>query len=165
MMQFGDLPTGGYFWRPPYINHGAFANENGIIAIGRTDAHLHNYFHHNPWTTPKENADRAAARLRRMRPSLYKWVRSPDGHNHFTDFEYPHCCSRPRSRLRVVHQIKCPNHSKDLKYWSPSTVLGPWAAQILADMGALRVIKVEAPFGDSNRQLGAETLEWRLYIQ
>ncbi|MEO0579143.1 MAG: DUF4437 domain-containing protein [Pseudomonadota bacterium] len=22
MMQFGDLPTGGYFWRPPYINHG-----------------------------------------------------------------------------------------------------------------------------------------------
>ena len=35
-----------------------------------------------------------------------------------------------------------------------SVVLGPWAAQILADMGA-EVIKVEAPFGDSNRQLGA----------
>ena len=35
-----------------------------------------------------------------------------------------------------------------------SVVLGPWAAQILADMGA-DVIKVEAPFGDSNRQLGA----------
>ena len=32
--------------------------------------------------------------------------------------------------------------------------MGPWAAQILADMGA-EVIKVEAPFGDSNRQLGA----------
>ena len=33
-------------------------------------------------------------------------------------------------------------------------VLGPWAAQIIADMGA-DVIKIEAPFGDSNRQLGA----------
>ena len=35
-----------------------------------------------------------------------------------------------------------------------SVVLGPWAAQTMADMGA-DVIKIEAPFGDSNRQLGA----------
>jgi len=35
-----------------------------------------------------------------------------------------------------------------------SVVLGPWACQILADMGA-EVIKVEAPRGDSNRALGA----------
>lgn len=35
-----------------------------------------------------------------------------------------------------------------------SVVLGPWACQILADMGA-DVIKVEPPAGDSNRQLGA----------
>ena len=35
-----------------------------------------------------------------------------------------------------------------------SVVLGPWACQILADMGA-EVIKVEAPHGDSNRTLGA----------
>ena len=35
-----------------------------------------------------------------------------------------------------------------------SVVLGPWAAQILADMGS-EVIKVEGPFGDSNRQLGS----------
>ena len=35
-----------------------------------------------------------------------------------------------------------------------SVVLGPWACQILADMGA-DVIKVEAPRGDSNRSLGA----------
>jgi crotonobetainyl-CoA:carnitine CoA-transferase CaiB-like acyl-CoA transferase len=34
-----------------------------------------------------------------------------------------------------------------------SVVLGPWACQILADMGA-DVIKVEPPAGDSNRQLG-----------
>ena len=35
-----------------------------------------------------------------------------------------------------------------------SVVLGPWAAQTMADMGA-DVIKIEAPFGDSIRQLGA----------
>lgn len=35
-----------------------------------------------------------------------------------------------------------------------SVVLGPWAAQILGDMGA-DVIKIEAPHGDSNRNLGA----------
>ncbi|NJD31379.1 MAG: CoA transferase [Gammaproteobacteria bacterium] len=35
-----------------------------------------------------------------------------------------------------------------------SVVLGPWACQILADMGA-DVVKIEAPGGDSNRQLGA----------
>jgi crotonobetainyl-CoA:carnitine CoA-transferase CaiB-like acyl-CoA transferase len=34
-----------------------------------------------------------------------------------------------------------------------SVVLGPWACQILGDMGA-EVIKVEPPRGDSNRQLG-----------
>ena len=35
-----------------------------------------------------------------------------------------------------------------------SVVLGPWACQILGDMGA-EVIKVEAPRGDTNRTLGA----------
>ena len=35
-----------------------------------------------------------------------------------------------------------------------SVVLGPWACQILADMGA-EVVKIEAPRGDSNRSLGA----------
>ena len=35
-----------------------------------------------------------------------------------------------------------------------SVVLGPWACQMLADMGA-DVIKVEPPRGDSNRSLGA----------
>ncbi|MBM4229798.1 MAG: CoA transferase [Gammaproteobacteria bacterium] len=35
-----------------------------------------------------------------------------------------------------------------------SVVLGPWACQMLADMGA-EVIKIEQPLGDSNRSLGA----------
>ncbi|MCC5861772.1 MAG: CoA transferase [Gammaproteobacteria bacterium] len=35
-----------------------------------------------------------------------------------------------------------------------SVVLGPWACQILADMGA-DVVKIEPPRGDSNRGLGA----------
>ncbi len=81
MMQFGDLPTGGYFWRPPYINHGAFASRQGCIALGRTDAELFNYFHFNPWTSPEENHARAAAKLYRERPDLWKWV-SSEGHNH-----------------------------------------------------------------------------------
>lgn len=35
-----------------------------------------------------------------------------------------------------------------------AVVLGPWACQILGDMGA-DIIKIEAPYGDSNRSLGA----------
>ena len=89
MMQFGDLPTGGYFWRPPWINHGCFSSQLGILAFGRTDSKLHNYFHWNPWTSPAENRERAAAQLARQRPDLFQWTQSPDGHNHPHDFEHP----------------------------------------------------------------------------
>ncbi|MCP4000162.1 MAG: DUF4437 domain-containing protein [Gammaproteobacteria bacterium] len=89
MMQFGDLPTGGYFWRPPWINHGAFRSDYGILAFGRTDSKLHNYFHWNPWTSPLENRDRAAAQLARTKPDLFNWAISKDGHNHPHDFEVP----------------------------------------------------------------------------
>ncbi len=89
MMQFGELPTGGYFWRPAYINHGCFASELGILAIGRTDGDLHNYFHHDPFSTPEENHERAASRLARMKPALYNWILTSE-HNHLPhDFEYP----------------------------------------------------------------------------
>ena len=92
MLQFGELPTGGYFWRPPYINHGAFRCKLGTIAFGRTDAKLHNYFHFNPWSNPDENKHRAAAQLYRGRPQLYDWVVA-EGHNHPhgpQDFEHQH---------------------------------------------------------------------------
>jgi len=82
MMQFGDLPTGGYFWRPPYINHGAFASRNGCLALGRTDCDLFNYFHFNPWTNIEENRQRVVEKLASERPPLYQWVRNEDGHNH-----------------------------------------------------------------------------------
>jgi len=91
MMQFGELPTGGYFWRPPYINHGSFRCKLGTIALGRTDSKLHNYFHFNPWSNPDENKKRAAAMLYRQRPELYQWV-DAGGHNHPhtpDDFEHP----------------------------------------------------------------------------
>ena len=81
MMQFGDLPTGGYFWRPPYINHGSFRSKLGCIALGRTDSKLHNYFHFNPWTNPSETLHRAASMLYRQRPQLFKWVAAHGGHN------------------------------------------------------------------------------------
>ena len=81
MMQFGEVPTGGYFWRPAYINHGAFASEFGCIALGRVDSKLFNHFHYNPWTTPVENADRSQARLYNRDPLLYRWAFSTD-HNH-----------------------------------------------------------------------------------
>ena len=87
MMQFGDLPTGGYFWRPPYINHGAFACKYGTLALGRTDSQLYNHFHFNPWTTPEENLERAASRIQHWKPDLYKWVATGD-HNHPVDFEF-----------------------------------------------------------------------------
>jgi len=81
MMQFGDIPTGGYFWRPAYINHGAFASEFGCVALGRTDSKLFNHFHYNPWSKPVENADRSFARIYQRDPLLYKWAFS-EIHNH-----------------------------------------------------------------------------------
>jgi hypothetical protein len=81
IMQFGDLPTGGYFWRPPYINHGAFASQQGILAFGRTDGELYNHFHFDPYTTLEENRARAAAKLMHQKPELYQWIIA-HGHNH-----------------------------------------------------------------------------------
>jgi hypothetical protein len=89
MMQFGDLPTGGYFYRPPYINHGAFASKLGILAIGRTDTQLYTHFHFNPWTNIEENRERAASRIQHWKPDLYKWI-NMQGHNHPVDFEHDH---------------------------------------------------------------------------
>jgi hypothetical protein len=92
MMQFGEIPTGGYFWRPGYINHGSFRCKYGTLALGRTDSQLHNYFHYNPWTNPEDNLRRAAAQLYRQRPLLHRWTVS-EGHNHPDgppDFQHAH---------------------------------------------------------------------------
>ena len=83
MMQFGDIPTGGYFYRPAWINHGAFASEKGILAFGRTDGELYNHFHFNAYSNIEENQHRAAARLLARKPELFKWVVA-HGHNHPT---------------------------------------------------------------------------------
>ena len=81
MMQFGELPTGGYFWRPPYINHGCFWSRHGCIALARIDSELYNYFHYNPWTNPQENAQRAASQLYHEKRNLWDWA-AAHGHNH-----------------------------------------------------------------------------------
>ncbi len=103
MLQFGELPTGGYFWRPPYINHGSFRCKYGTIALGRTDSKLHNYFHYNPWTNPGQNLQRAAAQVYRQRPLLHAWQVS-EGHNHPDgppDFQHPHY--HDDARVRGLH--------------------------------------------------------------
>jgi hypothetical protein len=103
MMQFGELPTGGYFWRPPYIDHGAFRCDLGTIAFGRTDSRLHNYFHFNPWATPDENRHRAVAHLYRQRPQIYQWT-AQEGHNHPhgpPDFEHKHY--HDDAQVRHIH--------------------------------------------------------------
>ena len=81
MMQFGEIPTGGYFWRPPYINHGCFSSRQGCIGLCRIDSELYNYFHFNPWTNPDENARNAARQLYHEKPNLANWV-ATHGHNH-----------------------------------------------------------------------------------
>jgi hypothetical protein len=81
MMQFGELPTGGYFWRPAYINHGCFWSQHGCIALARIDGELYNYFHFNPWTNPDENARRAAKQLYEEKPNLLEWA-TTHGHKH-----------------------------------------------------------------------------------
>ncbi len=74
MMQFGYLPTGGYFYRPPYINHGPFQCEYGTYAIFRTDSWLVNHFHFNPYTTVEENRVRVLDKVRARQPLLTDWT-------------------------------------------------------------------------------------------
>jgi Domain of unknown function (DUF4437) len=88
IMQFGDLPAGGYFWRPPYISHGPFACEYGCIAFGRTDAELFNHFHWDVNTTPLQNAERSAARIRHRKPELFQWLKT-SGNDKPQDWDYP----------------------------------------------------------------------------
>jgi len=79
MMQFGYLPTGGYFYRPPYISHGPFQCEYGTYAIFRTDSWLVNHFHWNPWTNVEENRVRVLDKVVARQPLLANWAKlGPD---------------------------------------------------------------------------------------
>ena len=89
MMKFGDLPTGGYFWRPAYLNHRAFACEFGGIALGRTDSKLYNHSRYNSRSTPEANANRSEARVYQRDPLLYKWAFSKY-HNHRHEEHHHH---------------------------------------------------------------------------
>jgi hypothetical protein len=116
MMQFGDVPTGGYFWRPAYINHGAFASEYGCIALGRVDSKLFNHFHYNPWSTPQENQNRAGARLLQRDPLLYKWAVSHD-HNHPHSPEDFEQTMQRRGDNNIEHDNKHRSDGKRHDHW------------------------------------------------
>lgn len=74
MMQFGYLPTGGYFYRPPYIGHGPFQCEYGTYAIFRTDSWLVNHFNWNPYMDVEENRERVVDKVRARQPLLTDWT-------------------------------------------------------------------------------------------
>jgi hypothetical protein len=74
MMQFGYLPTGGYVYRPPYINHGPFQCEYGTLGLFRTDSWLVNHFNWNPFRTPDECRLAVVEKMRLRQPDLMKWV-------------------------------------------------------------------------------------------
>jgi hypothetical protein len=74
MMQFGYVPTGGYIYRPPYINHGPFQSEYGTLGLFRTDSWLVNHFNWNPFTTPDECRMTVIDKMRRRQPDLMDWV-------------------------------------------------------------------------------------------
>ncbi len=74
MMQFGYVPTGGYIYRPPYINHGPFQCEYGTVGLFRTDSWLVNHFNWNPFTTPDECRTSVVEKMRKRQPNLMDWV-------------------------------------------------------------------------------------------
>jgi hypothetical protein len=74
MLQFGYLPTGGYIYRPPYINHGPFQCEYGTLGLFRTDSWLVNHFNWNPFRTPDECRVDVIEKMRKRQPNLMDWV-------------------------------------------------------------------------------------------
>ena len=74
MLQFGYLPTGGYFYRPPYIGHGPFQCEYGTYAIFRTDSWLVNHFNWNPYMNVDENRERVVDIVKARQPLLTDWT-------------------------------------------------------------------------------------------
>ncbi len=74
MLQFGYLPTDGYVYRPPYINHGPFQCQHGTLGLFRTDSWLVNHFNYNPFKTPEECRIDVIDTMRTRQPELMRWV-------------------------------------------------------------------------------------------
>ena len=77
------------------------------------DSKLFNYFHYNPWSTPKENQMRAAARSYQRDPLLYRWMVS-HAHNHPhgpEDFE------QTQALLGAGHEAQRVSDGKEHSHW------------------------------------------------
>jgi hypothetical protein len=58
----GLMSPGSYFWRPPYISHGPFYSQDGMIALMTVDGPLVNHYVSDPRRTPEQNRAEAATK-------------------------------------------------------------------------------------------------------
>jgi hypothetical protein len=57
----GKMTPGSYFWRPPYVTHGPFYSEAGMLALFTTDGPLVNHYVDDPERSVQENRAEAEA--------------------------------------------------------------------------------------------------------
>jgi hypothetical protein len=58
----GLMSPGSYFWRPPYVTHGPFYSDDGMIALMTVDGPLVNHYVTDPRRTPDQNRAEAASK-------------------------------------------------------------------------------------------------------
>ena len=54
----GTMQSGSYLWRPPYITHGPFYSEDGVVLFLWVDETLINHFVDDPGSSREENRQR-----------------------------------------------------------------------------------------------------------